>query len=106
MLDTTTAACAERGILFHVGEARRNLRCTVEMHMWRTMCQPLRYAARCRHSCRIFPCSFDNTSRISVWHGWMPFEGVVAHNLHCKGEMHRQCTKSLELHLHARAENS
>ena len=107
MLDTTKAACAGRGIFFHVGGARHNLHCTVDMHMWHTMCLPLRSSARGRHSFHIWALrySFYRASSASVLHGGMTCEGVVAHN-RCKGEMRRQCTKSLELHLHARAENS
>jgi len=33
MLDRTKAACAGRGIFFHVGGARHNLHCTVGMHV-------------------------------------------------------------------------
>ena len=106
MLDTTKVASAGRGTLFSVGGARHNLRCKVDMHTWHTKCLPPRCSVEGRHSYHSFPCISDTTTLTSALHGGMTFEGVVAHNRHCKGEMHRQCTKSLELHLHARVEHT
>jgi len=103
-VDKTISAGVLHGWLVFGGEARRNLHCTVDMHMWHTICLPLRCSARGRHSCHIWALHYSSykANAFSVWHGGMTFEGVVAHNLHCKGEMHTQCTKSLGLHLHAR----
>ena len=90
MLDTTKEACTGRGIFFHVGGARRNLHCTVDMHMWHTMCLPLRYSAKRRHSWHIvwLHCNVDKTISAGALHGWLVFGGVARRNLHCTVDMH------------------
>ena len=54
-VDKTISAGVLHGWLVFRGVARRNLHCMVDMHMWHTMCLPLRSSARGCHSSHIFP---------------------------------------------------
>ena len=57
------------GVVFG-GGARRNLHCTVDMHMWHTMCLPLHCSAKGRHSWHIvaaLQCWQNHFGRCFAW---------------------------------------
>ena len=107
-VDKTISAGVLHGWLVFRGVARRNLHCTVDMHMWHTMCLPLRCSAKGRHSWHIVSlhCNVDKTISAGVLHGWLVFRGVARRNLHCTVDMHMWHTMCLPLRSSARGRHS